>query len=364
MSKIDELIAEYCPDGVRFLALKDVAQIKNGKDYKHLPDGDIPVYGSGGVMTHVGEASYEGPSVLLPRKGSISNVFYVDGPFWNVDTIYYTVIDQTLMLPRFFYHFMLNQHIERLNTSNAARPALTQAVLNKIVVPVPPLPVQEEIVWILDSFSTLEAELEAELEARRKQYAHYRDELLSSGDCVSVSISSLATLRDRQRKPIKKADRTTGGTPYYGASGIIDYVDGYTHDGDYLLISEDGANLIARSSPIAFQVSGKTWINNHAHVLEISDSYTRRLVEMYINSVDISSYVNVSGQPKLTKTNLLDMKVKLPPEDKRQEIVEMLDRFDKLTNDLSSGLPAEIEARRRQYEYYRDRLLSFDRLAA
>lgn len=179
MSKLEDLIVEHCPDEVRILTLKDVAQIKNGKDYKHLPEGDIPVYGSGGIMARVGQSAYVGPSVLLPRKGSISNVFYVDGPFWNVDTIYYTVIDQTLIMPRFFYHFMLNQHIERLNTSNAARPALTQAVLNKIVIPVPPLPVQEEIVRILDSFSSLEAELEAELEARRKQYAYYRDQLLN-----------------------------------------------------------------------------------------------------------------------------------------------------------------------------------------
>ena len=220
MSNIDELIAKYCPNGVRFLALKDVAQIKNGKDYKHLPEGNIPVYGSGGVMTHVGQAVYEGPSVLLPRKGSISNVFYVDEPFWNVDTIYYTVIDQTIMMPRFFYHFMLNQHIERLNTSNAARPALTQAVLNKIIIPVPPLPVQEEIVRILDSFSALEAELEAELEARRKQYAHYRDELLKfDRERVQwLDLGSIAWVGSSRR--ILKQNLKREGIPFFRGTEV------------------------------------------------------------------------------------------------------------------------------------------------
>lgn len=175
MSRIDELIERLCPDGVEFKALKCVAKIVGGRDYKQFGPGEIPVYGSGGIMTYVDTAAAEGPTVLLPRKGSIGNVFYVEGPFWNVDTIFYTEIDKSQIHPRFFYHVMLNEHIENLNTSNAARPALTRSVLDKIRIPVPPMEVQEEIVRVLDSF----AELEAELEARRKQYAFYRDKLLS-----------------------------------------------------------------------------------------------------------------------------------------------------------------------------------------
>lgn len=172
MSRIDDLIAEYCPDGVEYKRLGDVCKIKNGKDYKHLSAGDIPVYGSGGVMdVRVDTSVYNRPTVLLPRKGSIANVFYVDGPFWNVDTIFYTVIDEEQVIPRYLYHVMMNAHIENYSTGSAARPSLTQSALNKIEIPVPPLPVQEEIVRILDSFSSLEA--------RRKQYAYYRNELLT-----------------------------------------------------------------------------------------------------------------------------------------------------------------------------------------
>ena len=174
MNKIVEMIERLCPDGVKYKELREIATIKSGKDYKHLGEGDIPVYGSGGIMTYVDTAVYDKPTVLLPRKGSISNVFYLDRPFWNVDTIFYTEIDDAQIKPRFFYHVILNEHIEKLNTSNAARPALTRTVLDKIQIPVPPMEIQEEIVRVLDSF----AELEAELEARKAQYAYYRDKLL------------------------------------------------------------------------------------------------------------------------------------------------------------------------------------------
>lgn len=365
MSRIDDLIAEYCPDGVEYKRLGDVCKIKNGKDYKHLSAGDIPVYGSGGVMdVRVDTSVYNRPTVLLPRKGSIANVFYVDGPFWNVDTIFYTVIDEEQVIPRYLYHVMMNAHIENYSTGSAARPSLTQSALNKIEIPVPPLPVQEEIVRILDSFRSLEAELEAELEARRKQYAYYRDQLIR--DCPSIRwipLSEISENCDKSRKPIKKEKRIAGKTPYYGASGVVDYVDGFTHEGDYLLLSEDGANLLARSMPIAYQISGRNWINNHAHVLRIENANLRQLVEMYLNSISLEPYITKGAQPKLTKQRMETIAVPVPSEDYLSRIVEMLTKFYALTTSLTDGLPAEIEARRKQYEYYRDRLLSFDELA-
>lgn len=365
MSRIEDLIAEYCLDGVEYKRLGDVCKIKNGKDYKHLSAGDIPVYGSGGVMdVRVDTSVYNRPTVLLPRKGSIANVFYVDGPFWNVDTIFYTVIDEEQVIPRYLYHVMMNAHIENYSTGSAARPSLTQSALNKIEIPVPPLPVQEEIVRILDSFSSLEAELEAELEARRKQYAYYRDQLIR--DCPSIRwipLSEISENCDKSRKPIKKEKRIAGKTPYYGASGVVDYVDGFTHEGDYLLLSEDGANLLARSMPIAYQISGRNWINNHAHVLRIENANLRQLVEMYLNSISLEPYITKGAQPKLTKQRMETIAVPVPSEDYLSRIVEMLTKFYALTTSLTDGLPAEIEARRKQYEYYRDRLLSFAELA-
>ena len=557
MTKLEELISELCPDGVEFKELRAVLKIKNGSDYKAFGEGDIPVYGSGGVIACIDRFVYDKPSVLIPRKGSLDKLYYVDKPFWNVDTIFYTEINTDIVVPRYVYHCLLREHLERLNTAGGV-PSLTQTVLNKVKIPVPPLEVQREIVRVLDKFTLLSAELSAELSARRKQYEYYRNEMLTfdnevkvlplekiaeistgssntnegldeglypffvrsqeplrkneyefdetaiitAGDGVGVGKvyhyvegkyalhqrayrihitspevlprfyfhymrsaflpyiektmyhGSVASIRrpmlnafpvpipaidvqerlihvldnfedicsdlkiglpaeinarqkqyeyyrdilltfaetgnsiltdrqaeirllqyvfgfayvtledisencDSQRKPVTKGNRTSGEYPYYGASGIVDYVDDYIFDGDYLLISEDGANLVARVTPIAFSISGKNWVNNHAHVLRFDDKYEQKYVEMHLNATDLSKYISGAAQPKLNQKNLNSIPIPLPSKEETQRIVKILDRFDRLCNDISEGLPAEIDARQKQYEYYRDKLLTF-----
>ena len=161
------------------------------------------------------------------------------------------------------------------------------------------------------------------------------------------------------RKPVTKGDRSSGDFPYYGASGIVDYVSDYLFDGDYLLVSEDGANLVARATPIAFSIKGKNWVNNHAHVLKFSNADEQKYVEMFLNGMDLSPYITGAAQPKLNQKNLNDIKIPMPDRSRTHKIVEILSRFDEICNDLSSGLPAEIDARQKQYEHYRDQLLTF-----
>ena len=110
MSRLAELIEELCPDGVEYRPLSELVRIRNGCDYKTLSPGSVPVYGSGGVMTHVSEALGEGPTVLIPRKGSLDNIFFVEGEFWTVDTIFYTEIASDLD-PKFFYYKMKTMHL-------------------------------------------------------------------------------------------------------------------------------------------------------------------------------------------------------------------------------------------------------------
>lgn len=174
-----------------------------------------------------------------------------------------------------------------------------------------------------------------------------------------MTLGEVAINQDSKRRPVTKSARNKGEIPYYGASGIVDYVSDYIFDGDFLLVSEDGANLIARSTPIAFSISGKTWVNNHAHVLQFNSYTERKLIEIYLNSIDLTPYISGGAQPKLNQANLNKIPIPVPPLEEQTRIVAILDKFDALVNDLSSGLPAEISARRKQYEYYRDRLLTF-----
>ena len=124
-------------------------------------------------------------------------------------------------------------------------------------------------------------------------------------------------------------------------------------------MSEDGANLLARNTPIAFSISGKNWVNNHAHVLKFDTYELRRYVEIYLNSIDLSKYISGGAQPKLNQENLNKIPIPVPSFERIRFVVDILDRFDTLCNDMSEGLPAEIEGRRKQYEYYRDKLLTF-----
>jgi type I restriction enzyme M protein len=145
-----------------------------------------------------------------------------------------------------------------------------------------------------------------------------------------VELSELAENLDSKRIPITKGDRKPGPYPYYGASGIVDWVDGFIFDENILLISEDGANLLARSTPIAFSVSGRCWVNNHAHVLRFENPITQRLIEIYLNSIPIDRYVTGAAQPKLNQEALNGIQVPLPPLDVQKNIVGEIDGYQQV----------------------------------
>ena len=168
------------------------------------------------------------------------------------------------------------------------------------------------------------------------------DELVKSqfiemfGDPVSNSLGlPLKTLPeigenlDNRRVPITGGDRKAGPYPYYGASGIVDYVDGFIFDEDILLISEDGANLLARVTPIAFPTSGKVWVNNHAHVMRFSSIATQTYIEKLLNMIDISNYVTGTAQPKLNQAKLNSIPIPLPDGGLMERYMEFIEQSDK-----------------------------------
>lgn len=133
---------------------------------------------------------------------------------------------------------------------------------------------------------------------------------------------------DAQRRPIKSIDRVPGPNPYYGASGIIDSVDGYTHDGEFLLVAEDGENLRTRATPMAFMASGKIWVNNHAHVLAGKSGVITRFLCYRLSATDISGYLTGTTQPKLSRSAVDSIPILIPPISVQMGVVEVLKALD------------------------------------
>ncbi len=209
-------------------------------------------------------------------------------------------------------------------------------------IPVPSLPEQQRIVGLLDAafagLATAKANTEKNLQNARGLFeSHLQSVFTQRGPgWVETTIDKFSTNLDSKRVPITKNVRTSGKYPYYGASGIVDYVGDYIFDGDTLLVSEDGANLLARSTPIAFSVSGRYWVNNHAHILKFENMATQRFVEFYLESIKLEEYITGAAQPKLNQKALNSIPIPIPKSvDVQAKIVERLESLQEETQRLA-----------------------------
>ena len=351
MNILEEI--QNCP--VEWKELKDIAILKNGKDWKTLPSGEVPVYGSGGEMGEfVSEYSYDKPTVLIPRKGSISNLFYLENAFWNVDTIYYTEIDDKQIIPKYFFYYLTTIKLEEMAT-NPTRPSLTQAILDKVKIPIPPLEIQEKIVQILDKMTGYVTELTSELTSRKKQYSFYRDKLLSFEDevyqvewKVLKDVATLKNGKDWKNLPI-------GEIPVYGSGGEMgEFVADCSYDKPTVLIPRKGSisNL--------FYLEKAFWNVDTIYYTEIDGSQViPKYFYYYLTTVNLEEMSTNPTRPSLTQAILDKIKIPVPSLEIQSRIVQVLDNFDMVCNDLNIGLPKEIELRQKQYEYFREKLLTF-----
>ncbi|TPE40203.1 restriction endonuclease subunit S [Streptococcus shenyangsis] len=370
MNILEEI--QNCP--VEWKVLKDVAILKNGKDWKTLPSGEVPVYGSGGEMGEfVSDYSYDKPTVLIPRKGSISNLFYIEKAFWNVDTIYYTEIDENQIIPKYFYYYLTTVKLEEMAT-NPTRPSLTQAILDKVKIPIPPLKIQEKIVQTLDKFT----DYVTELTSRKKQYSYYRDKLLSFED--EVYQVEWKTIQDISVKIV------TGVTPKKSCEDY--YLKGTI---PWLRTNEVKFNTITTTEKYvtekAVEETGLKWILPNSIIIAISGATAGRVA---MNSIPLTTnqhccsisvderivnykylyywLVNQNRQilslkqgarGDINMSMIKSLKIPVPSLEIQSRIVQVLDNFDTVCNDLNIGLPKEIELRQKQYEYFREKLLTF-----
>ena len=226
--------------------------------------------------------------------------------------------------------------------AGATRQALTKAQLQDFEILAPPLPEQKRIVAILDEafagIATAVANTEKNLANARELFESHLSSVFTQKG-VGWEEKTLGTVcenLDSMRVPITKSKRESGDIPYYGASGIVDHVADYLFNEDLLLVSEDGANLLARTYPIAFSISGKTWVNNHAHVLRFSETTSQKFIEYYLNSISLEPYVSGMAQPKLNQKSLNSIAVPFPTIREQKRIVALLDTLAAQTQRLQS----------------------------
>lgn len=322
--------------------IEQLLTIGNGCDYKHLSKGDIPVYGSGGYMCSVDDFLYDGDSVCIGRKGTIDKPIFLRGKFWTVDTLFYTHSYKNC-IPKFIYNIF--QRINWLKYNEAGGvPSLSKTTINKINIYIPEIPEQQKIADCLSSIDDLIDAESKKLKALEKYKKGLMQKLFpAEGKTLPEwrfpefrgkrewrikPLGKICTNYDSRRIPITEKDRARGEIPYIGASGVIDYINDFIFDEDLLCVSEDGANLVARTYPIAFSISGKTWVNNHAHVLKFSHKYTQNIVESYLNMINLQDFLTGMAQPKLNRAKLDIIPIPLPETEEQQKIADCLSEID------------------------------------
>jgi len=372
MNKIEKLIAELCPEGVEHKPLGEIATITRGVRVvksQLTEDGKYPVYQNS--MTPLGyyEASNcPANTAFVISAGAAGEIGYSTIDFWAADDCFYFVCPEQLQSRFLYYALLCQQNYLFSRVRRASVPRLARSVVEGVIIPIPPLAVQQEIVKILDTFTTLEAELEAELEARKKQYEYYRDELLTFGDEVEWKTLGEIGKVSMCKRIFKNETLAIGDIPFYkiGTFGkepdafiSRELFDEYRNKfsfpkkGDVLLSASGtiGRCVIYDGEPAYFQDSNIIWIDNdESKVLNKFLYYLYAIIEWKTEGGTIQ---------RLYNDNLKKIKIPIPPLSEQERIVAILDKFDALVNDISVGLPAELNARRKQYEYYRDKLLTF-----
>ena len=360
MSKLNDLIAELCPNGVEYVKLSDLCTIQIGTQLNKenlKSDGKYPVY-NGGIYPsgYYDSFNTEANTIAISQGGASAGfVHWIDVPFYAGAHCYVIKNISQQILPRYLYFFLKSRQENIQNAKQGVGiPELTRDFIRNFKVPIFPLPIQEYIVDILDDFTTLISDLNTEINLRRQQYEYYRNILFTFDENISwYNLSEI--LKIKYGKDYSTFN--TGNIPVYGSGGIIAYIDTFIYDKPSVLIPRIGSvdNL--------FYVETPFWTIDTIFYTEI---FTHKAIPKYVyywlQKEHLEQYNIAGGIPSLTRPMLNKIKIPLPSLDEQQRIVDILDCFDILCNDSNIGISAEIEARQQQYEYYRDRLLSFNKI--
>jgi len=411
MNKIQRLLQEHCPNGVEWKTLGEVFETRNGytpskANAEFWTNGTIPwfrmedIRANGGVLKESiqyittqavkGKGLFEAGSIIMATTATIGeHALIIADSLANQRFTNFKVrksLNKRLLSKFIYYYFFIIDEWCKRNVNVSNFPSVEMERLKRQQFPLPPLPVQQEIVRILDKFTTLEAELEAELEARKKQYEYYRDNLFTFGDEVEWKpLGEVGTFV--RGNGLQKKDLTTSGIPaihygqiytYYGVSveQTISFVTPETAKGlkkvDYgdVIITNTSENLEDVGKAVFYSVKEQGVIGGHATIFQPSKEIIGKYLVYYTQTAEFSNqkrkYAKGTKVIDVSANDLAKIMIPIPyPNDteksleEQARIVAILDKFDTLVNSISEGLPKEIALRRKQYEYYREQLLSF-----
>ena len=381
MTKLEELIEKLCPDGVEYKEIGSIAVLGAGGDVpkarfsaEKTVEFNIPIYSNGieekAIYGYTDIPKVDEPSITISVRGTIGWCALRKEPFYPIVRLIYVTPNNEILID--FLKYVIDTI--KFKVPKTGIPQLTIPMVSKYKIPVPPLEVQREIVRILDNFTFLTTELAA----RQKQYEYYRDLLLTfksnestilnertnelelSGAIRWMKLGDIADIGTGNGNTNEGLD--TGKYPFFVRSQDIKYKNEYDFDETAIITSGDGVGV----GKIFHFVSGKYALHQRAYRVHITSDnvlpkyffyYFKNSFLTYISKASFHSSVTSIRRPMM-----INFPVPVPPLVVQQRIVDILDRFDTLCNDISSGLPAEIEMRQKQYEYYRDKLLSFKEL--
>jgi type I restriction enzyme S subunit len=328
--------------------LGDVLALEYGKPLppsERSAAGRYAVYGANGIKDRSDKFYSDRRSIIVGRKGSAGEITLTEDKFWPLDVTYFVTFDEAKYDLRFLYHLLSLQDLTKL--AKGVKPGINRNEIYSKSVRVPLLPEQQRIVAILDEafagLATATANAEKNLNNARELFDSYLDSIFGQGWATQALGDTCENL-DSKRIPVTKRDRKFGDIPYYGASGAVDYVHDFIFDEGLLLVSEDGANLVMRTYPIAFSISGKSWVNNHAHVLRFPDLASQKFVEYYLNSISLMPYVNGMAQPKLNQKALNSIPIPWPGLGERESVAARLEELAAQTERLRELYETRITA--------------------
>lgn len=380
MNKIEQMLQELCPNGVEYKKLGEVCEIQRGvrvTKQQLSMNGAYPVYQNSLIpLGRYDKSNQPAGTPFVIIGGAAGDIAYSDVDFWAADDCLCVECLGNINSKYVYYCLINKQHVLKRQVRKASVPRLSRSAVESFEIPIPPLSIQEEIVRILDHFTELTASLQAELQARQKQYKYYKDKLLKLDVAEYRTLGSLSKFR-RGSFP-----QPYGNKDWYDGVGAMPFVQVADIADNMQLAADTKRKISLLAQPMSvFAPKGSI-------IISLQDSIGKIAITQYDAFIDrtLAIFQNIASNvlPKyfvyqlerifeikektargstiktITKEEFTNFQIPIPTLSEQQRIVSILDKFETLVNDLSKGLPAEIAAVQEQYEYYRNKLLTFN----